>query len=106
MSGPIAVARVTCPSVGQREAPIIQDEIVGAAGKAAWRIIIDFSGVTMLGSMGIGMLVTLQRQARDKGGKLAMYGLNDDLMGTIRLTKLDKVLPIVDDKAKALKKVG
>lgn len=105
-NGSIAVARITCPSVGQREAPIVQDEITGAANGAAWKVIVDFKSVTMLGSMGIGMLVTLTKQTREKGGRLALFGLSEELMGMIRLTKLDKLLPIVGDEAAALKKVG
>ncbi|HVZ94707.1 MAG TPA: STAS domain-containing protein [Phycisphaerales bacterium] len=103
--GPVAVARVTCPTVGQREAPIVQDEITGAAGNAAWKIIVDMSGVTVLGSMGIGMLITLNKMTREKSGKLALFGMNNDLMGVIRMTKLDKLLPIVDSEDAAVKRV-
>ncbi len=100
------MARVTCPNIGQREAPIVQDEIVAAANGAAWKLVVDMRSVTVLGSMGIGMLITLSKLTREKSGKLAIFGMNNDILGMIRLTKLDKLLPLVDSEAAAIKKVS
>ena len=69
------LARINCPSVGQREAPIIEQELTAAAKNAANRVILDMATVTVLGSMGLGMLVTITKRCRDGGGKLAIFGL-------------------------------
>lgn len=100
-----AVARLTCPAVGQREAPIIEEDLKAAAATANNRLILDMSAVTVLGSMGLGMLVTITKRCRDNGGRLAIVGLSQALTDLIRLTKLDKFLVIAKDEAAALEKL-
>jgi anti-sigma B factor antagonist len=101
-----AVARITCPAVGQREAPIVEEELKTAAGGANNRLIIDMSSVTVLGSMGLGMLVTITKRCRDGGGRLAIIGLSPALLDLIRLTKLDKFLVIAKDEVAAIEKLA
>lgn len=101
-----AVARITCPAVGQREAPIVEEELKTAAGSANNRLVLDMSAVTVLGSMGLGMLVTITKRCRDGGGRLAICGLSPALLDLIRLTKLDKFLVIAKDEAAAIEKMA
>ncbi|MDX2115472.1 MAG: STAS domain-containing protein [Planctomycetota bacterium] len=100
-----AVARITCPSVGQREAPIIEEELKTAAASANNRLALDMRTVTVLGSMGLGMLVTITKRCRDGGGKLAIFGLSPALTDLVKLTKLDKFLIITRDEESAVAKI-
>lgn len=99
------MARILCPAVGQREAPIIEEEMKTAAMSANNRIVIDMSSVTVLGSMGLGMLVTITKRCRDGGGRLAICGLAPTLHELVRLTKLDKFLVIAKDEPQAIEKL-
>ncbi len=101
----VAVARLLAPSISQREAPIIQAEIVKAAPGSGWKVVLDFTDVTMLGSMGLGMLITLTKQCQTGGGKMAMHGMSKSLNDLVRLTKLDRLLVIAPDRAAAVAKV-
>lgn len=103
--GGIPVARLLAPSISQRETPIIQTEVTRAAEKAGWKLVLDFTDVTMLGSMGLGMLITMTKQCQTGGGRMAMFGMNKSLTDLVRLTKLDRLLQITPDKAAALAKV-
>lgn len=105
MDNGVAVARLLAPSISQREAPIIQAEIVKAAPDCKWRVILDFTDVTMLGSMGLGMLITLTKQCQTGGGRMVMHGMSKSLNDLVRLTKLDRLLVIAPDRAAALAKV-
>ena len=100
------LARINCPSVGQREAPIIEQELTAAAKNAANRVILDMATVTVLGSMGLGMLVTITKRCRDGGGKLAIFGLAPALLDLIKLTKLDKFLILAKNEADAVEKLA
>lgn len=100
------VAKVMCPAVGQREAPIIEEELKNAAGSANNRVALDLSTVTVLGSMGLGMLVTLTKRCRDGGGRLAIFGVTPSLLDLIKLTKLDKFLIITKDFDSAVAKIA
>lgn len=101
----VAVARLLAPSISQREAPIIEAEIIKAAPGAKWRVVLDFTDVTMLGSMGLGMLITLTKKCQSGGGKMAMHGMSKSLNDLVRLTKLDRLLVIAPDRAAAVAKV-
>ncbi|MEO1128565.1 MAG: STAS domain-containing protein [Planctomycetota bacterium] len=98
------VGRISCASMGQREAPIIQEEVLKAAGEPP-QIALDFSGVTMMGSLSLGMLVTLSKQAKAGGGKLVLFGLNENLRGVLKMSRLDQLLTIAKNEKAALKKV-
>lgn len=101
-----SVAKITCPAVGQREAPIIEEDLKAAALNANNKLIIDMGSVTVLGSMGLGMLVTITKRCRDGGGRLAIIGLTPSLLDLIKLTKLDKFLVISKDLDTALTKLA
>lgn len=105
-SGAVAVARVACPTVGQREAPIVQNELIAAGESARWRLVVDMSGVTMLTSVGLGALVTLHNRCREAKGKMALYGLQGTIVELLKITKLERLFPIAKDREAALKAVS
>ncbi|MEM9081956.1 MAG: STAS domain-containing protein [Planctomycetota bacterium] len=100
----VSVARIYCPNVAERESRVIEDEIIAAASSPS-KIVLDFSKVTMLPSVGLGMLIKLSTGCKKSGGKLAMFGLNDNLMNLLKISNLDKLLVVTQDEAKALSKV-
>ena len=98
-----ALAEVKCEKVGAREAQIIEQEIRKYAPPRKWRVAIDLSQVTMLASMGLGMLVSMHKSCQQEGGKLVVCGLSDELIQLLKLTHLERVLRIVPNKDEALK---
>lgn len=102
----VALGRIECNVVGQRETPPIQAELMAAAGKAGGRLVVDLSAVTMLTSVGIGMFVTLHGKCKGEKGKLALFGLRPDIVELLRLTRLDKLFLISKDKDAAVKAVA
>jgi len=74
-----------------------------AAEKAGWRLAINFTEVTLLSSMGLGALVTLQKRCREEKGVLVIFGLGKELAEVLALTHLDRVLKIVPDSESATK---
>lgn len=101
----VAIGRVTAPTFGPREAPLIEQEVGPAADAAGGRLVLDLTEVRMMGSMGLGTLITLSKRCKQAGGALALFGLNDDIRGILKMSRLDKLLPIASDEAGALKKV-
>lgn len=102
----LLIATVMADKIGARESEIIEAEIKRALPERAWRVIIDMSKVTVLASMGLGMLVTLHKLCGTNGGRLAVMGMNAELLSLLKVTHLDKVLKIVPDKPAALKILG
>ncbi len=103
--GTAALARITCSSVGLREAEIVEAALKEIATGSKGRLVVDMTEVKVLGSMGLGVLVTLTKQCRTSGGRLALFGVESNLLELIKLTRLDNFLFIARDEPAALKAV-
>ena len=100
----VVVARITWPSISEYEATVIGNEIAAAAADG-WRLVVDMTSVTFLASSGIGMIVKLHNGAKEGGGKLAVCGLNEQLADLMRMTRMDRLFAIVEDREAGVKKV-
>ena len=105
-SGDVAIARVVCPSIGQRESAIVGDELSALGERTGWRFVVDLSDVTVITSVGLGVLITLQKSSSSKKGRIALFGLGKELKQLIRMTKLDRMLTVAEDGPSAIKKVS
>lgn len=102
-SGPVADTVVVCPKVGEREAEIVQQELTAAGERHRWHLMVDFTQVTFLTSVGLGVLVTLLQRSRKNGGRLVLFGIRRELMDLLKITHLDRVLTIVPDRDAAIR---
>ena len=102
-SGLQLVAQVAVEKVGSREAQVIENELRAAAPNRKWKIVIDLASVTLLASMGLGMLVSLHKACAQNSGKLVICGLRPELLNLLKITHLERVLKIVPDKDAAVK---
>ncbi|TVQ61298.1 MAG: anti-sigma factor antagonist [Phycisphaerales bacterium] len=100
------VARIECNSVGQRESAILQEALVEAAENGHWRLAVDMTNVTILTSVGIGMLITLHKKCHEHKGKFVIFGISPEIVDLLRLTRLDKLLKIAKDRDAAVKAVA
>ncbi len=65
-------------------------------------VIFNFTGLSYMNSIGIGMLVTLLIRARREGKNIVGYGLSEHYRTIFELIQLDKVIPIFATEAIAL----
>jgi anti-anti-sigma factor len=80
------------PQVGQRESPIIGQEVepyFKAAGKSLKHFIIDLSSITFMSSMGLGAIISMRNKAHSAGGKAILYGTSPDLLKLFAMMKMD-----------------
>ena len=94
-------ARIVTPSVSEREAVIIANDITTALDdppvKAKW-LVLDLSAVSVLSSMGLGMCVDMRNQAKQQGMKTVLYGLNGHLRDLFRMMKVERLYKVVHSK--------
>jgi anti-sigma B factor antagonist len=76
----------------------VLDDLEGGARK----FVVDFAETGYIDSSGLGVLVSLSKKIREKGGELRLSSLNEDLRTLFELTKLDTLFRITDDKEAAL----
>lgn len=59
-------------------------------------VVVDLSRVTMLPSHGLGTLVKLSGECEARGKRLRLAGVSPRLAETLRVTRLDRVLTVVE----------
>lgn len=102
LSGDALIATFKCSKIGDFEAGPLKTDIESVAPKAAWKVVADLSAVSLLGSQGIGMLVTLKKSCESHKGKLIICGLSDDLLGLLKIAALTKLFVIRKNVAEAV----
>ncbi|MFM1805576.1 MAG: hypothetical protein RL136_2455 [Planctomycetota bacterium] len=92
-------ARITCPVVGQREAPIIAGEVAQAIANSNYprggALVLDLSSVSMLSSMGLGMCLDLRRQGEQAKLKPHLFGMSRQLLDILRMMKIERHYTVV-----------
>ena len=64
-------------------------------------IIIDFSNCQYMCSTGLGHIASEQKKLKKSNGKLILFGLNDKLKRLFEITRLSKIITIVDNLTEA-----
>ena len=68
-------------------------------------VIVDLSGVELMNSIGLGMLITNANTLRFYGASMILLDPPPRVERVIRFASLDQLLPIVHSKAEALKRI-
>ena len=64
-------------------------------------VVLDFSSVSFVPSLSLGVLVTLQNEAKRAGRRFVLVGLRPPVREVLALTRLDKLFDICDTVADA-----
>ena len=89
------------PSIGQREAPIIQNEVkpfLESIGADLDHLVLDLSGVTFMSSMGLGMCISLRNDASARKADAILFGLCKDLHSLMSMMKIEKLYKIAKNQ--------
>ena len=86
--------------VGNRQA--LKNAVVHELENGRRAVVIDLGETDLIDSGGLGVLVTLYRQAEELGGVLVLANLSDELTGLLRLTKLDTIFTVAGTIEEAL----
>ncbi len=57
-------------------------------------VVFDFTGVTFIGSAGIGKLLLFYKKLAPHGGQIVIKGMNKDIYTMFKVVKLDKIFSI------------
>ena len=66
------------------------------------KLLLDFSHVDYLSSAALGKLITLHKRIREKKGQLRFCTIKPKIYDVFRITKLDKIFEIHENRDKAL----
>jgi anti-sigma B factor antagonist len=87
--------------VGNRQE--LKDDVLKLLESGVRKFLIDFKDTAYIDSSGLGVLVSLSKKIREKGGEMRLSDLNEDLRTLFELTKLDTLFHIADSRDEALK---
>lgn len=97
VKGGVLTARLVGPNIGQREAPIITEE-VGAVmeryGRAVRVLVVDLSDVTMLASMGLGMCIDLRNRAVKQKATAVLVGMSTEIAQLFKMMRIERLYKI------------
>jgi anti-anti-sigma factor len=99
----VPVCLLTTEKVGDYECTQIETDLSTIGSAHRWRLVIDFAQVKLLSSVGIGLLLKLNKLATAGKGKVIFCNFDPNIFKLLQMTKLDKGLPIAKDKASAVK---
>lgn len=96
--GRVTVARILRERVADHESQVLLPEVLAAAGAGGpafpIRLVLDLSQVELLASAGLGLLITLNKRARESGGQMVVTGLSTGILEAMKLTRLDRLLRV------------
>lgn len=104
-TGAAIVASVVSEKYTERESQVIQNELGDAAAGRDNRLAVDMSRVAFLASAGVGSLVTLHKTLTGAGGRLVLFGIDEEILAMLKIAQLHRLLTIVDDESAALAKI-
>ncbi|HEX2837569.1 MAG TPA: STAS domain-containing protein [Phycisphaerales bacterium] len=82
--------------------PALEAEFRSLLPTCGHRVAVDMGRVELLGSSGLAFLIWLKRQCAGAQGKAVFFGFSDEIMGMLKLTKLNTMLEIVAGKEEAV----
>ena len=65
-------------------------------------IVLDFSHVGIVDSLGIGTILSILKRVKAKKGDLKLYNVDEDLVDLFRLMRLDRVFDIYETRQEAI----
>ncbi len=77
------------------------EEAVVKAAEAEARLVIDFSAVDYISSVGLRALMRAGNLARAQKVEIALAALNDTMMEIFQIARFHKIFPIVETVAEA-----
>ena len=65
-------------------------------------IVLDFSNVGIVDSLGIGTILSILKRVKAQKGDLKLYNVDEDLVDLFRLMRLDRVFDIYETRQEAI----
>lgn len=99
----VLLGTVKVEKLGEYEAGVIEQELHGLLAQTGCKLALDLASVQIIASVGLGLLVSLNRYVKGKKGKMVLFNLSDNIRGVLKMTRLDTGLNIAPGQAGAMK---
>ena len=73
-----------------------------AAGSASPRMALDFTNVAHMSSSALGVLITLHKRVREKGGRMVLCNIQPAIYEIFAITRLNEIFSIQANRQEAI----
>lgn len=102
-SGTAVIARVVAKLLEDKDLRALGKQVDESAAPGAVSVVVlDMSKVQFLPSLSLGILVQMSTKCRARQQKMKIAGLSPQLKEMFRITKMDRILELVDSVDSAL----
>jgi anti-sigma B factor antagonist len=84
----------------------VRNDLVALPDKGHLKVVLDLAGLEWIDSSGVGLLVTLYKQARARGGTVNAASLQRQPKEIFRLLRLESAFEIFDTVEQAVAKLA
>lgn len=91
--GPVTVIRLS-GDFDLASVPGVRQRLLDLAVDGRVNQVLDLTAVTFMDSAGLGAIVSTRRRLRPLQGTLVLVCTNDTILRLLRLTSMDRVLPV------------
>lgn len=85
---------------------LLEDEFMKLAGSGCVKFVFDMSGLDYISSAGLRVMLLAVKKTRAAGGKLALFGLNDNVNEIFRISGFSTIFSIFGSGEDALASVS
>jgi anti-sigma B factor antagonist len=97
----VTIVTVLQDRVDLETAPVLKGRLREAIDGGARRLILDLEAVGFIDSSGLGAVVSALKALGD-AGRLAIAGAHGNVRDTLRLTRMDRIVPVFATQAEAI----
>ncbi len=83
-------------------APLFESLLENGIDPSDHALILDFEHVTFLSSAGLRVVLSIGRQFNKPGKKYAMCALQEGVRGIVKLSGIDRLIPVYDTQTSAV----
>lgn len=99
----VLVAHVECGKITDFEKEGLLSDIHAGTKDFGWRLVLNLAQVELVGSSGLGLFVSLRKEAEAHKGRLVICNISPEIMGSLKVTKLDKLFRFAGSVEEAVK---
>jgi anti-sigma B factor antagonist len=87
--------------IDMHESPRVKEKLNPIIDRKPAQVFVDLSGVSYIDSSGLAIFIEALQRVHAYGGKLAIFGIRDNVRAIFEIARLDRVFNIYPDKAAA-----
>ena len=87
------------------ESPAVKENLRQMLESKPPRVFIDLTGVKYIDSSGLAVLIEAMQRISAYGGRLALYGIHENVQAILHISRLDQVFRIFGNRATAEKEL-